>query len=285
MPRAEISSPERPAHLPSPLRANERGLLIKFYREIRTLERPLMSPVRANERGSFVELFYRATCRNQHLGAARSFASMIRANERFFQFCIRNQLSGEGPLICPQWRGQMSGVCLFGQLLLCHGQKISTPERPAHLPSPVRAGFVCSVFLVPWAEISTPERVAYLPSPVRANERGLFVDIFLPCHGQKSARRRGPLIGVNGEGKWAGSLCSVFTVPRAEISSPQRPAHLPSPVRAKERGACAVFTAPRAEISSPERAAHLPSMARANERSPFGQLLLCHGQKIIGLHR
>ena len=27
----------------------------------------------------------------------------------------------------------------FGQLLLCHGQKISTPERPAHLPSYVRA--------------------------------------------------------------------------------------------------------------------------------------------------
>ena len=58
------------------------------------------------------------------------------------------------------------------------------------------------------------------------------------------------------------------------------PAHLPSPVRAKERGACAVFTAPRAEISSPEKAAHLPSMARANERGPFGQLLLCHEQKI-----
>ena len=109
---------------------------------------------------------------------------------------------------------------------------------------------------------------------------GVCLLIFLPCHGQKSAPRRGPLIGVNGEGKWAGSLCSVFTVPRAEISSPQRPAHLPSPVRAKERGACAVFTAPRAESSSPERAAHLPSMARANERGPFGQLLLCHGQKI-----
>ena len=43
--------------------------------------------------------------------------------------------------------------------------------------------------------------------------------------------------------------------------------YLPSPVRAKERGACAVFTAPRAEISSPERAAHLPSMARAKARS------------------
>ena len=77
----------------------------------------------------------------------------------------------------------------FGQLLLCHGQKISTPERPAHLP------FVCSVFIVPWAEISTPERPAYLPSPVRANERGLFVELF-------------------------------FTVPRAEISTSERPAHL-----------------------------------------------------------
>ena len=69
-----------------------------FYREIRTLERPLMSPVRANERGSFVEFFYRATGKNQHLGKARSFACMIRANSRgaFCQFCLRNQLSGEG---------------------------------------------------------------------------------------------------------------------------------------------------------------------------------------------
>ena len=42
--------------------------------------------------------FYRATGRNQHLGKARSFASMIRANSRgaFCQFCLRNQLSGEG---------------------------------------------------------------------------------------------------------------------------------------------------------------------------------------------
>ena len=66
------------------------------------------------------------------------------------------------------------------------------------------------------------------------------------------------------------------------------PAHLPSPVRAKERGACAVFTAPRAEISSPEKAAHLPSMARANERGPFGATGRKSARRrgpLIGLHR
>ena len=87
--------------------------LLSFYREIKTLERPLMSPVRANERGSSVEFFYRATG-SQHLGKARSFASMIRANERgaFFQFCLRNQLFGRGPraahLPSPFHRGQMN---------------------------------------------------------------------------------------------------------------------------------------------------------------------------------
>ena len=105
-------------------------------------------------------------------------------------------------------------------------------------------------FTVPRAEISTPERLAHLPSMVRANERGPFF--------------------------------SVFTVPRAEMSSPQRPAHLlsmrandslstvplgrnhlPSPVMANERGV------PRAEISTAERPAHLPPPVRANERGPF----------------
>ena len=40
-------------------------------------------------------------------------------------------------------------------------------------------------------EISTPERLAHLPSPVRANERGPFIP-FLPCLEQNSAPRRGP---------------------------------------------------------------------------------------------
>ena len=54
-----------------------------------------MSPVGANERGSFVEFFYRATGRNQHLGKACSFASMIRANEGG---CFFSVLPQEVPL-------------------------------------------------------------------------------------------------------------------------------------------------------------------------------------------
>ena len=114
--------------------------------------------------------------------------------------------------------------------------EISSPERA---PSPLKANervLFAQFPSRPWQKSA----LAYLPSPVRANERGLFVEFFLPCHGQKSAPRRGPLICVNGEGKWAGSLCSVFTVPRAEISSP-RLAHLVSPVRANERGAFVQF--------------------------------------------
>ena len=77
---------------------------------------------------------------------------------------------------------------------------------------------------------------AHLPS------MGPFVQL-LPRLRQKSARRRGP-----------GPFVPFFIVSRAEISTPKRPAHLPSLVRANERGPFVpIFTVPRAEISTPDR--------------------------------
>ena len=65
------------------------------------------SPVRANERGAVFS----------------SFASEISSPEMAAHFTSKARANERG---------------LFGQLLLCHGQPSSTPERPAHLPSPVR---------------------------------------------------------------------------------------------------------------------------------------------------
>ena len=174
VPRAEISTPERPAHLPSPVSANERGPFVPFLP------------------------------------------------------CLRQKSAPQrGPLICPQWSGSVP----------CHGQ-----ERPAHLPSPARANERGLFLPFSRAEISTLERPAHL----RANEPGPFVP-FLPCHGQKPARRRGPLVSRRGQM----SGVRLFSFYRAS-------AHLLSLVRANQRGPFVpFFTVPRAEISTPERPAHL----------------------------
>ena len=81
-------------------------------------------------------------------------------------------------------------------------------------------------------------------------------------------------------------------MPRAEISTLERPPHLLSPVRANERGraeistskprrgsVCRVFTVSRAEISTLDRPAHLLSPLKGNERGLFVFFLPCLGQK------
>ena len=98
-----------------------------------------------------------------------------------------------------------------------------------------------------------------------------------PCHGQKPAPRRGPRICVNAGGKRAG--CAFFSF-ASEISSPETAAHFLSMARANERDPFGqLLLCHGQKISTPERPAHLPSYVRANERGLFAQFFSCPGQK------